>query len=102
MVGIVCLCGSTKFKEEFEEVNKLLTLEGYVVLSVGCFMHHDGHEITDIQKKQLDNLHLRKIDLADFVFFIDVDGYMGKSTIREFNYAQNQGKPCVFYSQWIK
>ena len=93
---VVCLCGSTKFKDEFEKVNRSMTLRGYIVLSVGMYGHADGIKLTDDQKAKLDELHLRKIDMADWVFVINKDGYIGQSTSNEINYSVKQGKPVMF------
>ncbi|MBD8591206.1 hypothetical protein IFT92_26060 [Peribacillus simplex] len=84
---IITLCGSTKFKEEFEKINSLLTLEGNIVLSVGVFQHSNNIIITDEQKEKLDFLHKRKIDISDEIFVINVNGYIGSSTQSEVDYA---------------
>jgi len=95
---IVCLCGSTRFFDAFMKANYDETLKGNIVLSVGFFMHdhaqrHGGEVgITDEQKKKLDELHLRKIDLSDEVLCINVNDYVGNSTKRELWYARQQGK----------
>lgn len=96
---IVCLCGSTKFKDYFQSVNHNLTLAGEVVLSVGCFMHADNVPISDEQKSALDKLHLIKIDMADYIFVINPGGYIGESTFREIRYAAMLGKPIVFLEE---
>lgn len=88
---VITLCGSTRFKALFEEVNKNLTLQGNIVISVGCF-GHSGDVITDEQKIMLDELHKRKIDMADEIFVINQNGYIGKSTASEIEYAARQGK----------
>lgn len=95
---IVCLCGSTKFKDEFREANKRLTIEGKIVLSVGFFGHVDGwpDEATHENKNSLDELHKRKIDLADRVLVINVDGYIGDSTRSEIEYAYSHGVPVDY------
>src|SRR6267142_5719814 len=92
---IVCLCGSTKFKDEFLDLNMTLTLEGKIVVSVGTFMHADNL-LLEADKRRLDLLHLRKIDLADEVLIINVRGYIGKSTARELAYAIYRHKRVVF------
>jgi hypothetical protein len=87
---IVCLCGSTRFMDVFQEVNLRETLAGRIVLSVGCNTKSpDGMSgvVTEVQKAALDELHLRKIDLADEVLFLNVGGYIGSSTHRELAYA---------------
>lgn len=92
---IICLCGSTKFRSEFVKVNYELTLAGNIVLAPGVF-GHSGDVVTEEQKQQLDELHLRKIDLADSIFVINPNGYIGEGCKREIEYAKQFGKP-VFY-----
>lgn len=95
MVGkykVVTLCGSTKFKEEFIKAQKRLTLEGYIVISVGLFGHSGDMEVcTEGTKAMLDDMHMRKIDMADEIFVINVGGYIGESTRREIDYATSKG-----------
>jgi deoxycytidylate deaminase len=96
---IVCLCGSTRFKEAFDEANYTETMAGNIVLSVGFFMHAtgnrhgDGVGCTPEQKVALDALHKRKIDLADEVLVLDVGQYIGDSTRSEVEHAVRTGKP---------
>ena len=96
MVGkykVITLCGSTKFKEEYTKAQKELTLQGNIVISVGLFGHSGDAEVwSEGTKEMLDDMHLRKIDMADEIFVINVGGYIGSSTRREIEYATNQGK----------
>ena len=66
MVGkfkVITLCGSTRFKDQFLEAQKRLTLEGNIVISVGLFGHSGDDEVwTEGTKEMLDNMHKRKID----------------------------------------
>ena len=96
--GVVCLCGSTRFRAEIVEANRLLTLEGHIVLAPGVF-GHDGDPITDDEKAKLDALHLRKIDMAKQVIVIAPEGYIGESTRREIVYAESTGKPVIIWKQ---
>lgn len=84
---VVCLCGSTRFKDAFIEASRVETLKGKIVLSVGLFGHIEGLDMDGPIKKMLDNLHLSKIDMADEVLILNVGGYIGESTGRELNYA---------------
>lgn len=96
---VITLCGSTKFKNEFLKAQKELTLMGYIVISVGLFGHSGDNEVwEDGIKEMLDDMHKRKIDMADAIMVIDVDGYIGESTKKEIEYAKNQGKSIFFYS----
>lgn len=96
MIGkyrIITLCGSTRFKDEFIAARKRLTLEGNVVLSVELFGHSGDEEVwTEGTKERLDDIHLRKIDLADDIFVINKGGYIGESTRKEIEYAARNGK----------
>lgn len=99
---IVCLCGSTRFMEAFFEAGWDFTLKGYIVLSIGVckITDKDGaHGAEALGKdvaERLDELHLRKIDLADEVFVLNVGGYIGESTGKEIAYAQKIGKPISY------
>lgn len=89
---IVTLCGSTRFKEKFLEVNQSLTLDGHIVLMPGVFGHADGIELTVKQKTALDELHQQKIMMSDAIIVLNVDGYVGQSTRSEVAYAERIGR----------
>lgn len=89
---VITLCGSTKFKDEFLEAQKRLTLEGKIVISVGLFGHTDNEQMTKECKTMLDDMHKQKIDMADEIYVINVGGYIGFSTKSEIEYAKNTGK----------
>jgi len=94
---IVTLCGSTKFRDDFIRVQKELTLLGYIVISVGLFGHSGDNEVwSEGTKEMLDDMHKRKIDLADAIYVINKDGYIGKSTQSEIEYALENKKEIIF------
>lgn len=94
---IVCLCGSTKFKQQFINANFEKTMQGEIVLSVGFFGHSDvTYECTAEQKIKLDELHKRKIDLADYIYVINFHDYIGESTRSEIDYAIAHDKPVEY------
>ena len=91
--NVITLCGSTRFRTEYERVQKALTLQGNIVISVGLFGHSGDDEVwKDGVKEMLDEMHLAKIDLADEIFVINPGGYVGQSTSREIAYARSRGK----------
>ena len=103
MVGkykVITLCGSTRFKDEFLREQKRLTLEGNIVISVGLFGHSGDNEVWESMdegtltktKEMLDDMHKRKIDMADEIFVVNVNGYIGDSTKSEIAYAESIGK----------
>lgn len=105
MVGkykVITLCGSTKFKDDFIREQKRLTLEGNIVISVGLFGHSGDDEVfTEGVKEMLDDMHKRNIDMADEIFVINKNGYVGSSTKSEIEYAHNHGK-VVRYMEEVK
>ena len=100
MVGkykVITLCGSTRFKEQFLEAQKRLTLDGNIVISVGLFGHSGDEEVwTAGTKEMLDDMHKCKFDMADAIYVINVGGYIGSSTRSEIEYAQKNGKEVMY------
>lgn len=101
---IVCLCGSTRFWKTFQKASLQETLAGNIVLSIGAASGTDDEHFGNLPrdeydsiKTMLDELHLRKIDLADEVLILNVDGYIGKSTKRELEYALKLGRPVRYW-----
>lgn len=103
---IVVLCGSTRFADAFAQANVDESMAGHIVLSVCSFkgkLAPDGPIIPDIElepyeKTKLDELHKRKIDIADEVIVLNVGGYVGQSTASEIEYAELAGKPI----RWLE
>ncbi len=113
MVGgypVITLCGSTRFKNEFMEAQKQLTLEGNIVISVGLFGHSGDDEVWDGMdegtlsktKSMLDDMHKRKIDMADSIYVINVGGYIGESTRSEIEYAETHGKTVRYLEPAVR
>ncbi len=92
---VVTLCGSTRFKKDFEAVQKKLTLDGFIVISVGLFGHSGDSEVWEGMdegtlsetKVMLDDMHKSKIDLAEAIYVVNPGGYIGSSTWSEICYA---------------
>ena len=95
---IVCLCGSSRFYSQFQKANYEETMAGRIILSVGFYpdaqeeAHGGDVGVTPEQKVVLEELHKRKIDLADEVLILNVGGYIGASTRSEIEYAKQRGK----------
>ena len=104
MPTIVCLCGSTRFYNEYMEANYQETMKGKIVLAPGFFVsakdphcvHGQNVGVTPKQKIDLDELHKRKIDLCDEVLVLNVGGYIGESTRSEIAYAESIGRKIVY------
>ena len=100
MIGkypVITLCGSTRFKEQFLEAQKHLTLAGNIVISVGLVGHSGDDEVwTEGTKEMLDDMHKRKIDMADGIYVINVGGYIGARTRSEIEYARSKCKTIEY------
>jgi len=92
MAKVITLCGSSRFKDAFINVNEYLTLSGNVVLSLGIFSRSSYYTVSDYLKKQLIELHRQKIDMCDEIYVIDIDSYVGSDTASEIWYAESKGK----------
>lgn len=110
MIGkykVITVCGSTRFKNAFMEAQKQLTLQGNIVISVGLFGHSGDDEVWEgmtedtltATKEMLDDMHKRKIDMADEIYVINVGGYVGSSTQSEIEYAKATGKAVRYLEE---
>jgi hypothetical protein len=98
---IIVICGSSKFVDIMAVVAWLLERdEGAIALGLHLlpWWYATKEEVPDHLAEhegvaaQMDELHLRKIDIADEVFVVNFDDYIGESTRREIEYSQGQGK----------
>lgn len=102
---IVVLCGSSKFVDAMavcawliERDEKAITLGLHLLpdwyapdLPADHLAEHEG------VAGEMDELHLRKIDLADEVFVVDCGHYVGESTMAEIAYTQELDKPLRWF-----
>lgn len=93
---VVTLCGSTRFKDDFQKAQESLTLAGKLVISLGFFEHAEGKIISPETEALLADIHRQRIDMSDAVFVINRDDYIGKSTAAEIEYARAAGKAVTF------
>lgn len=93
--NVITLCGSIKFKEEFEKIQEELTLAGNIVLTPNFFHSVKKEEINNETKKMLDEMHKQKIDMSDEIYVINVGEYIGESTKSEIEYAKTKNKKIL-------
>ena len=98
---IICLCGSSRFVSEMAVIAWGFEKDGKIAMGLHLMPESYGAPADHLAEaegvaEQMDELHLRKIDLADRVFVVNVGGYIGDSTRREIEYAAQQGKPIVY------
>lgn len=91
--NVITLCGSARFESDFLRLQKALTLQGNIVISLGMFgRSEDDEPWPPSTKEMLGDLHKGKIDLANEIFVVNKDGYIGESTESEIAYANATGK----------
>jgi len=97
---VVCLCGATRFFKAFQIAGLEETLAGNILLvASGTDSDHFDNlprEEYDRVEKDIERLNFRKIDMSDKVYFLNVGGYIDKSTQRELDYARALGKEIRF------
>lgn len=96
---IVCMCGSSRYKQTWLSEGARLSGEGNIVLYMVLWDFHKRQDPDPAIKQQYDDLHKRKIDLCDWVWVLDVGGYIGSSTRSEIEYAEAHGKPVRYLSK---
>jgi len=103
---IVCLCGSSRFVDIMAVLGWLIEKhEGKIAMGLHLlprwYPDVPPHHLAETEgvADQMDELHLRKIDLADEIYVIDWEGYIGESTAKEIAYAGETGKQVRYLSK---
>lgn len=102
---IVVLCGSSKFTDIMAVCAWLIERDE---LAITMSLHYLPHwySATPIPDHlaehegcadEMDALYLRKIDLADEIFVVNWDNYIGKSTANEIEYAKKKNKRVRYF-----
>lgn len=92
---IITLCGSLNFKDKMMEVAENLALDGNCVITP-VYPTKDNYSRTDKQLENLKEAHLKKIELSDAIYVINVNGYIGESTKNEIEYAKSLNKEVMY------
>ena len=83
----VTLVGSTKFPEVWKETQRLLTMKGAIVHTVGLFGHQENIDMNGSLKRLLDKVYLQKIRESESILVLNKDGYIGNGAWDEIFYA---------------
>jgi len=94
---VITICGSARFRDEINATQVNLTLQGHLVFTIEDLT---GVDVTDEIKSMLALNHLRKIDLSDAIYVINVDGYIGESAANEIEYAKSIGNEILYLEQY--
>jgi hypothetical protein len=97
---IVCLCGSTRFKEVYEKANREESAKGRIVLTVAMYGHLEGLNMDSHEKRTFDEVHYDKILLADEILVLNVNKYIGLSTYAEIQFAVKNNRRVRFLEEF--
>ena len=93
-IKVVTICGSMKFKNEMMQIAEELELKkGYAVIP--CVFGNNCNNYDKSDKEKLGKLHLKKIDISDAVYVVNVNGYIGETTKKEIEYAKSLQKEIL-------
>lgn len=93
---IICLAGSLKFYDTMMKVQEELSRNKYIVLAPTKDPRYEVIGIPEEDLREYDKIQDEKIDLSDILYVINVDGYIGKSTRREIEYAKSHNKVVIY------
>jgi len=104
---IVCLCGSSRFVD-IMAVCAWLIEKNEIAITTGLHLLPGWYSRDPIPDHlaeyegcapQMDDLHLRKIDLADEVFIVNYNDYVGTNTGKEIAYALGEKKKTRWFTK---
>ena len=92
---VVTLCGSMRYQNEMIKIARNLEVTfGYCVLQ--CVYDFAGKNDTQKERDKIIKAHFKKIDLSDFIYVVNINGFISESTQKEIDYAIKHDKE-VFY-----
>ena len=93
---VITLCGSMRFEKEMMEIaRKLESEDGYCVIQTlyGKLKHTE----TIDQMHNILNAQLKKIDMANALYVVNIGGYIGEATRNEIEYATKNCKEIIYH-----
>lgn len=94
---VITICGSLKFTDKMMECAQTLTMQGNCVLTP-TYPILKEYNITEIEINNLKESHLKRIELSDAIYVLNVDNYIGESTKKEIDYAASLNKEIIYYT----
>ncbi len=93
-IKVVTICGSIRFANQMKKIAWDLELKNrYAVIQ--CVYDQSESELTPEDWKALEECHLKKIDISDAIYVVNVNGYIGNHTRQEIEYAKSKGKEIL-------
>lgn len=95
----VTMCGSMKFEKEMQQIAFLLEIKLHFNV-LQCVYNTEGLEISEEERDFLAQTHLRKIELSDAIYVVNIHGYIGNQVCKEIEFAKCRGKEIMYHSQY--
>lgn len=95
---IITVCGSLKFKDEIMQITEKMALQGNCMLSIVYPTKKDKDAYTDEEKEILGKMHKERIKISDAILVVNIDNYIGSSTISEIEFAKKLNKEIIYYT----
>ena len=93
---VVTLCGSMRYQNEMIKIARNLEVTfGYCVLQ--CVYDFAGKNDTQKERDKIIRAHYKKIDLCNFIYVVNIDGFISESTQKEIDYAIKKGKEVYYH-----
>ena len=96
---VVAMIGSTRFQNTFIEKCWELSAKGFVVTLPNFRPATQMAKGFDIPEEILEDIGFKRIDMADKVYVVNEDGYIGDSTRKEIAYAKSIGKNIKYMEE---
>lgn len=101
LMKVITVCGSLKFKDEMMKISEIVELQGNCVITPIYPTKPNKDDYTEEEFAILNIVHRKKIEIADAILVVNVDGYIGSSTQNEIEYAKDLGKEIIYYTDLI-
>ena len=95
----VTICGSMRFEDEMKSIAFLLETK-YKMCVLQCVYNVDKKNLSASEIETLNKSHFRKIDIADAVYIVNINGYIGEQVKKEIAYARKIGKEVIFHTDF--
>lgn len=99
---IITVCGSYKFKDEMTKITEKMALKGNCMITPISLTRPNKEAYTKDEALMIDKMHKEKIKISDAILVVNVNGYIGKSTNSEIEYAKSLNKEILYYTDLIK
>lgn len=96
----ITICGSMRFEKEMQRIAfELEAKHRFNVLQ--CIYGLKKDELTSTDIDILEEAQLKRIEISDAIYVVDIDGYIGDMTNKEIQYASEKGKEILLHSKYF-